>query len=306
MKDNLARKPALIIANNTPVSCELVKKAPLTAAPNVKTSPQDTFFNEEKVRWISSFLVVLFVYFLALIWWIIPKNTSSTLTPPSAAMVVEIALESTAPASKPDIAPGPEQVDAPPPKPEPKPLPEPEIEPEIPPAPPAIKPEVVVKPKPKEKQEEKPLPEEMKPIEEELEEVTPTEKTVASTASAPPKAAIESTKAAAPNRGISTPTLNNNQKLTWQNQLMLKLNEAKRYPSRARRYRQEGVGYLRFSMDRNGNVLSKSIEQSSGHELLDNETLALIERAQPLPMPPNHVKGDILDFVVPIVFSLRN
>ncbi|MFC6978477.1 energy transducer TonB [Microbulbifer taiwanensis] len=92
---------------------------------------------------------------------------------------------------------------------------------------------------------------------------------------------------------------------SWQNQLMLRLNEAKRYPTRARRYRQEGVTYLRFTMDRDGRVLEKSIDQGSGYRLLDREALALIERAQPLPKPPEALKGDTLEFVVPVEFFLN-
>ena len=86
---------------------------------------------------------------------------------------------------------------------------------------------------------------------------------------------------------------------------MLKLNEAKSYPTQARRYRQEGVAYLRFTMDREGNVLTKSIEQSAGYPLLDEETLALIDRAQPLPKPPVEMQGEALEFVVPVEFFLN-
>ncbi len=86
---------------------------------------------------------------------------------------------------------------------------------------------------------------------------------------------------------------------------MMKLNEAKRYPGSARRQRQEGVSYLRFAMDREGTVLSASIERSSGHPLLDEETLTLIERAQPLPLPPEDVTGEVLEFVVPVEFFLN-
>ena len=307
MKDNLARKPQLTVVDNSLTSNTKVKATPLATVVRLKTKIKPPYFNDETARWLSSLLIVVLVYSAPLIWWMIPNDHVGLPTPPPAAMMVEIAPTPIAPKSKPDLAPGPEQMDIPPPKPEPKPLPKPEVETEVPPAPPALKPEVVVKPKPEIKQEEEPLPEETpEPIEEEPEVIPEPVEEKASIASAPPKAELEDTKAAAPNQGVSTPAQQNNQKLTWQNALMIKLNEAKRYPSRARRYRHEGVGYLRFSMDREGNVLSKSIEQSSGHEMLDNETLELIERAQPLPIPPNHIKGESLEFVVPIVFSLRN
>jgi protein TonB len=51
-------------------------------------------------------------------------------------------------------------------------------------------------------------------------------------------------------------------------------------------------------------VLSARIEKSSGVESLDQETLALIQRAQPLPKPPAEMPGNPIELVVPIEFSL--
>lgn len=48
-----------------------------------------------------------------------------------------------------------------------------------------------------------------------------------------------------------------------------------------------------------------SIERSAGYALLDDETLALIDRAQPLPRPPAEIRGEVLKFVVPVEFFLR-
>jgi len=63
------------------------------------------------------------------------------------------------------------------------------------------------------------------------------------------------------------------------------LEKYKRYPRVAQEQRQEGVAYLRFTIDREGKVISSQINQSSGFELLDDEVLALIQRAQPAPSP---------------------
>src|SRR5690606_24726103 len=148
-----------------------------------------------------------------------------------------------------------EQAEATPP---PKAEPLPEQEPEIPPAPSEVEPEVAVKPKPKPVPEEQPTPKEPPP---EIQEELSPEDQPSSMASAPPDAMQEDVDAAAPDQGVSVPAVNSNVIPSWQNSLMVKLNEAKRYPTRARRYRQEGVAYLRFTMDREGNVLAKSIEQ---------------------------------------------
>jgi protein TonB len=90
----------------------------------------------------------------------------------------------------------------------------------------------------------------------------------------------------------------------WQGALLARLGQVKRYPASARFHHQQGVVVLRFSMDRDGRVLSARIEKSSGVEALDQETLALIQRAQPLPKPPTEMPGNPIELTVPIEFSL--
>ncbi len=87
--------------------------------------------------------------------------------------------------------------------------------------------------------------------------------------------------------------------------LLRSINAALRYPVSARQRRQQGTVYVRFVMDRRGNVLSSQIERSSRFQALDEEGLALLARAQPLPAPPADVAGEQIQLVVPIVFSLR-
>jgi protein TonB len=58
-------------------------------------------------------------------------------------------------------------------------------------------------------------------------------------------------------------------------------------------------------MDMTGKLLSARIEHSSGVRSLDQEALALPKRAQPLPKPPEDVKGDSIELVVPVEFFLR-
>jgi len=296
LTDNLARKPRLtLIKAGGDASPDI-----LAIVPDLKDEPLKS--DREGLRWLTSLLIILIAYGAPLAWWFMPEKSTGANTPPPAAMVVELAPVPVAPTSQPDMPPGPEQTETtPPPKPEL--LPEPEPEPEIPPAPPEVKPEVAVKPKPEPVTEERPVPKEPPPPE--APEDLPPEDQPSSMASAPPDAAQEDLEAAAPEQGVVVPAFNATAIPTWQNSLMLKLNEAKRYPTRARRYRQEGVAYLRFTMDREGNVLAKSIEQSAGHSLLDEETLELIDRAQPLPEPPTEMQGEILEFVVPVEFFLN-
>ena len=88
-------------------------------------------------------------------------------------------------------------------------------------------------------------------------------------------------------------------------QLQAWLEKHKEYPRRARMRRQEGTALLYFVMDRDGQVLRHRLEQSSGHDLLDREVIAMIERAQPLPKMPDTMGEPRLELVVPVQFFLR-
>lgn len=91
----------------------------------------------------------------------------------------------------------------------------------------------------------------------------------------------------------------------FQRTLLRHLNRHKRYPPGARAKREQGVVYIRFAMDRRGHVLSAGIERPSRIAPLDEEGLALLRRAEPLPTPPAEVAGDPVEFIVPVEFSLR-
>lgn len=81
------------------------------------------------------------------------------------------------------------------------------------------------------------------------------------------------------------------------------LNRHKRYPEPARRLRQQGMVRVSFTLDRNGRVIGQRIVASSGHRALDEEVLAMLRRASPMPKPPPG--QDRFTVTVPISFSLR-
>jgi protein TonB len=88
----------------------------------------------------------------------------------------------------------------------------------------------------------------------------------------------------------------------WQSRVLARLNAVKAYPSSARARRQQGVVLIRFTLDRTGAVLAVALAQTSGFALLDREALALPRRASPLPQPPEDVKGQRIELVVPVEF----
>jgi periplasmic protein TonB len=83
------------------------------------------------------------------------------------------------------------------------------------------------------------------------------------------------------------------------------LNRRKTYPAEARQARQQGVVTVRFTVDRNGNVSGTSIKRSSGHTILDQATLALLQRVAPLPRMPASMQRDSVTLSLPIDYALR-
>jgi periplasmic protein TonB len=92
---------------------------------------------------------------------------------------------------------------------------------------------------------------------------------------------------------------------SWQTSLLRQLQRFKRYPPSAQSRSEQGVVLLSFSLDRTGHVLAHSIAQSSGYTDLDNEVMAMIMRAEPLPPFPASMTEPRIDLTVPIRFSLR-
>ncbi|RKT47151.1 energy transducer TonB [Thiocapsa rosea] len=83
------------------------------------------------------------------------------------------------------------------------------------------------------------------------------------------------------------------------------LERHKRYPSQARKLRQEGIVRVRFVIDRSGKVISHQIETSSGHTALDHAASELLRRASPMPAIPASMGQSRLEIVVPIAYRLR-
>ena len=88
-----------------------------------------------------------------------------------------------------------------------------------------------------------------------------------------------------------------------------RIHKFKQYPREARVAKQEGTVVIQLTLDANGNVQDKKITSSSGIDLLDDEALQIISRAEPLPkFPAALVKkiGTQLKFSTSINFKLRD
>jgi periplasmic protein TonB len=123
----------------------------------------------------------------------------------------------------------------------------------------------------------------------------------------PEKAAAASSppdKAPAP-PASAQPAASSNAQPNWRGELVSRLQRAKRYPDAAREREEHGVATVRFTMDRQGHVLSVTLVRSSGSTALDEEAVALIHRAEPLPALPPEMPGDTITLTAPIAFVLQ-
>ncbi len=62
---------------------------------------------------------------------------------------------------------------------------------------------------------------------------------------------------------------------------------------------------MTFTIDRGGHVLSVNLVRGSGSQSLDEEAVALVHRADPLPAVPAELAGNTLTLTLPVTFSLR-
>ena len=62
---------------------------------------------------------------------------------------------------------------------------------------------------------------------------------------------------------------------------------------------------VQFTIDRMGSLIASRVVRSSGSSALDEEALAVLQRASPLPAPPAQVAGATFDLTLPIQFRIR-
>lgn len=223
--------------------------------------------------WLGSTAVVAGLHAGVLAAVVLWQPAAEPVFPPPGAMMIELA-----PLAEPPAAPRPPEQAAP----------------EAPKPPPVKKAEVALpKPKPKPKVEPPPAP-----------VPTPAEKIVESDAPPVPAEMPVARTAVAP-VPAAAPAPSGDAMPSWQGALRAHLERHKRYPAAAQFRRQQGAPVVRFVMDREGKVLSAQLERGSGYTALDDEALALLQRAQPLPLPPPEVPGERIEMRVPVQFFLR-
>jgi protein TonB len=167
-------------------------------------------------------------------------------------------------------------------------------------APLAAEPAIVL---PVPKPEKKDVPEEEKMEKVVAERNSRDASAVPKTTAPPPVEANPTETAVAPSPGLSTRAAR--AQASWHNSLVAHINRYKRYPADARAHSMEGAVTVEFTLDPSGQVLSSRIVDSSGSTVLDEEAMALLKRAAPLPAPPAHLSPDGLYLTLPIEFTMK-
>ena len=241
----------------------------------------------ESARWSACFVLAVAFHVAGAAALLARWTDDSDLVANAPVITIELAALPVAPETTPnDIPPGPQQQEA---EPEVEPEKPVEKQPELPPEPKA-EPLQAVAPSPPPKVVEKPR------------EKKPKQKH-ASLASAPSSAETKSERAAAPMPGANS--RNPSALPNWKSLLVAQLERSKRYPPEAQSRGEQGIALLAFSVDRSGRVHNARIVRSSGSNVLDQATLALVARAAPLPPPPPEITGSQIPISVPIHYNTR-
>lgn len=274
---------------------------------DIASSPEMSA-RRELLRWGASFLFVIAAHGAAALAVFIERDRGE-ISEPSDAVVMDFVTLPTMDAPPREIAPGIEQVqtEAAPSPSEAKPDPAPEVEP-------VKTPVQVSEVQPRELTEAKPAIEE--PIKvPEVPQIPEAEVELAAAMAPPPKPVEEQKEksekkaeeirtppvATAPETTAPTAaTVRSASLVSWKLRIATHLHRYKRYPPAAAARGEKGTTEVAIVVDRNGRVLSASLQRGSGNALFDEETMALIQRAQPLPVPPGDVSGNEFSFTVPV------
>jgi protein TonB len=118
-------------------------------------------------------------------------------------------------------------------------------------------------------------------------------------------AARPTTSAPSPEATAPTPLPDQQQLLgRYAQQLSRLLASQQEYPRLAAMRGWEGEVRLRLKVARKGNLLSLQVDRSSGHEILDQHALQLVELVR-MPPFPDELEGSEIQITVPVNYKLK-
>jgi protein TonB len=255
------------------------------------------------MRWFAAAVLVVAAHIggtvLALIHWRGPEPVDAA----AGAMLVEMLAAPAVPVDSPDVAHGP-QIEEAMLSPRPAQTTErsvPEEQPKLEPAPLVPQPEVAL---PMERPPEAEPPKEEEAKDEVKEPVAPQESAAPLTMAPPKVEPTEEPVRAAPAPGQASERVKRAE-ASWQKALVSHLNRFKRYPDAARARGSQGSVLVEFTIDRSGKVVASRVLRHSGSSFLDEEAIAVLRRASPLPSPPAEITGELFPLTLPIQFRIK-
>ena len=164
-----------------------------------------------------------------------------------------------------------------------------------------IKPKTIEKPKPIPEEVEKavsePIPEE---VEKAVSEPIPEEELIPEEVLSESVETDEVTQISEQVPTSPSPQVVNN----YSNLLRAHIAKHKKYPRIAQRRKMQGEVVIAIQIGGDGSLISKNIQKSSGHNVLDKEGMNMMEKSKPFPVPPDTLKNSVTNVVVPIAFNL--
>jgi TonB family protein len=93
------------------------------------------------------------------------------------------------------------------------------------------------------------------------------------------------------------------ERVTWERELAAHFDKFKRYP--AERATQAAQVVVSFALDRMGHVVSSRVVKGSGDTAFDDAALSMLQRSDPVPVPPPQVADRGLSFTLPVIFHVK-
>ena len=245
-------------------------------------------------RWALAAGVVFAVYTGVVAGYVLLSPEAPDGASDSPAVFVDLAPMAASSPSTADLAPGPETPDA-----TQAPKPPPQTKPEV--ADPIEKieaPAEVTLPMPEPKAEEqkpKEEPDTQKTKVEDVQQAAPSVRT------APPRA--EQKIAARPASAVQGSNASRDATVRWNHLVSARLQQNKRYPSAA--HGEKGTVTFAFVVNSKGQILSQRIVRSSGSPALDEEAMAMLQRAQPLPAFLAGMSQPTIDVTQAITYAVQ-
>lgn len=251
--------------------------------------------DQSEIRRYGTAAIVIVLLHLALIatallWYKRPEPAGVSIP----AILVDLAPAPAAPQIQTDdLEPGRQvqEAEAPPPEP-----PKTEMVEQLPPAPPQPEPIVAAPPK----VQPKPEPTPVKPQPIRVQTKKPIKKRLVEQSTAA-KADRIAPEAPSPSSGASAAAA----AASYRSTLIAHLLRFKRYPSGAQERGERGTTIVAFTASRDGRVTGARLTKSSGFASLDQEAMAWIQRAQPLPSFPAEMREAANDYSVPLKWAER-